>query len=94
MQPDGLKVVTVPLSLVLLQVPELRGFTGLRKLELSYNNIGSLAPLSSLGCVGLRDLYLANNAIQHMQVPTTGILYGLSAVRYGAWRGWHSSTAG
>jgi Leucine-rich repeat (LRR) protein len=50
------------------QVPELSGFTALQKLELSYNRIHSLAQLTSLGSMGLRELYAANNAIQQIEV--------------------------
>ena len=46
-----------------LQVPELRAFSALRCLELSYNEIRSLAPLASLPGTALTELYAASNKV-------------------------------
>ena len=50
------------------QIPELEDFTSLQRLELSYNQIQSLQPLLSLGSTVLSDLYVANNAVQKIEV--------------------------
>jgi Leucine-rich repeat (LRR) protein len=50
------------------QIPALSDFTSLQRLELSYNQIQSLQPLQSLGSTGLTDLYVANNAVQKIEV--------------------------
>ncbi len=44
-------------------VPDLTGFSALTRLELSYNELRSLAPLSSLRALQLTELYAANNKI-------------------------------
>ena len=51
-----------------MQIPPLGGYTALRTLELSYNSISSLQPLTQLHSPNLDELYLANNAIQQIEV--------------------------
>ena len=51
-----------------LQVPPLEGYTALQILELSYNNISSLRPLNQLQSLTLEELYVANNAVQQIEV--------------------------
>lgn len=44
------------------QIPSLAGFTNLRRVEFSYNEIRSLSPLEELqGTTGLQELYVASN---------------------------------
>lgn len=45
------------------QVPDLRAFGQLRQLELSYNELRTLAPLSSLAAPGLEELLAASNKL-------------------------------
>ncbi len=51
-----------------LQIPPLEGYTALQTLELSYNSISSLQPLISLQSMNLEELYVANNAVQQIEV--------------------------
>ena len=51
-----------------LQIPQLAGYTVLHTLEVSYNSISSLQPLTSLQSTNLRELYVANNAVQQIEV--------------------------
>ena len=53
---------------LVVQVPPLGRFLALRQLELSYNQIRSLAPLSVLASRGLRELYAASNKLGSIQV--------------------------
>jgi hypothetical protein len=45
------------------QVPELRDFVQLQRLELSYNELRSLAPLSALASPALEELFAASNKL-------------------------------
>ena len=45
------------------QVPELRNFGQLQRLELSYNELRSLAPLSALASPALEELFAASNKL-------------------------------
>lgn len=56
-----------------LQVPPLRGFTALQTLELSYNSISSLQPLSTFQSTNMEELYVANNAIQQIEVCVSAV---------------------
>lgn len=51
-------------------MPDLSAFTALRHLELSYNAIRSLAPLSACGATGLQELYAASNKITEVRAPS------------------------
>ena len=51
-----------------LQIPQLGGYTTLQTLEVSYNSISSLRPLTSLQSTSLKELFVANNAVQHIEV--------------------------
>ena len=51
-----------------LQIPQLGGYTALQTLEVSYNSISSLRPLTSLQSTSLKELFVANNAVQHIEV--------------------------
>ena len=48
-------------------MPDLSAFTALRHLELSYNGIRSLAPLTGCGASGLHELYAASNKISEVR---------------------------
>lgn len=50
-----------------LQIPDLSAFTNLRMLELSYNEIRSLAPLASLTAGQLTELYVASNKVTKIE---------------------------
>lgn len=50
------------------QVPQLGPLTALRRLELSYNGIKSLAPLTALTAPHLSDLYVASNRISSVRL--------------------------
>ena len=52
------------------QVPDLSSFTALRHLELSYNEIHSLAPLASCCASSLQELYAASNKISEVRGVT------------------------
>ena len=47
----------------LRQAPELGAFGGLQRLELSYNELRSLAPLAALAAPGLAELFAASNKL-------------------------------
>lgn len=51
-----------------VQIPSLAEFTSLERLELSYNQISSLQPLQGLSSTALSELYVANNAVQKIEV--------------------------
>ena len=51
-----------------MQIPQLAGYTALQTLEVSYNSISSLRPLAWLQSTSLKELYVANNAVQHIEV--------------------------
>ena len=51
-----------------LQIPSLAGYAALQTLELSYNSISSLQPLTQLQNINLAELYVANNAVQLIEV--------------------------
>lgn len=51
-----------------LQIPSLAGYAALQTLELSYNSISSLQPLTQLQNMNLAELYVANNAVQRIEV--------------------------
>ncbi len=53
---------------VAVQIPSLADFTSLERLELSYNQISSLQPLQQLRSARLSELYVANNAVQKIEV--------------------------
>lgn len=53
-----------------LQVPDLAPLTALRRLELSYNGIKSLRPLTSLSGQYLSDLYVASNNVSSASCST------------------------
>lgn len=50
------------------QVPDVAPLTALRRLELSYNGIKSLAPLSALKGLHLSDLYAASNRVTSVRI--------------------------
>ena len=52
---------------LLPQVPDLHAFTALRLLELSYNEIRSLAPLAALLAPQLSQLYVAANKVTRIE---------------------------
>ncbi|KAK9807493.1 hypothetical protein WJX72_000775 [[Myrmecia] bisecta] len=47
----------------LKQIPSFRGFSSLQRLELSYNEIRSLAPLTDLSTAHIQELYVASNKV-------------------------------
>jgi Leucine-rich repeat (LRR) protein len=53
------------------QVPDLAPLTALRRLELSYNDIKSLRPLTSLSGQHLSDLYVASNNVSSVSRSIT-----------------------
>ncbi len=61
-----------------LQIPQLAGYTALQTLEVSYNSISSLQPLTSLQSTSLKELYVANNAVQHIEVEWQILMQNLS----------------
>lgn len=64
------------------EVPDLACFTNLRHLELSYNEIRSLAPLASLIAPQLNELYAASNKITAIEGITQ--LAGLTLLELGS----------
>ncbi|KAK9843784.1 hypothetical protein WJX81_006222 [Elliptochloris bilobata] len=60
----------------LKQAPDLAGFGALARLELSYNELRSLAPLASLAASGLRELFAASN-----KLPAIEAVAGRTALR-------------
>ena len=60
--------LTMYRSCTCLQIPLLGGYTALQTLELSYNSISSLQLLSILQSMNMEELFVANNAIQQIEV--------------------------
>ena len=60
----------------LSQAPDLAAFGQLQRLELSYNELRSLAPLTSLGAPGLCELFAASN-----KLPGIEAVAGRTALR-------------
>ncbi len=50
------------------QVPDLSAMTALSHLEVSYNQIRSISPLSSCGALSLQELYISNNKLSRFEV--------------------------
>lgn len=50
------------------QIPDLAGFVALQRLELSYNSVQSMEPLTRLDSTALHELYIANNALPKLEV--------------------------
>lgn len=53
---------------LVLQVPNLAMMPSLTRLELSYNQIKSLSPLSACSALNLQELYVSNNKISGLEV--------------------------
>ena len=53
---------------LVMQIPSLAMMRSLTRLELSYNQIKSLSPLSACTALNLQELYMSNNKISGLEV--------------------------
>ena len=51
-----------------MQLPDLAVFVSLNKLDLSMNQLRTMAPLSSLQALELKEVYLTSNKLSHIEV--------------------------
>ena len=60
--------VTCAAVTCMLQLPDLADLASLEKLDLSINQLRSMAPLSTLQAPGLKELYLTSNKLSTIEV--------------------------
>ena len=57
-----------------VQLPDLAAFVSLNKLDLSMNQLRTMAPLSSLQASELKEVYLTSNKLSQIEVPCFGCM--------------------